>query len=258
MLVIELGKNGDDELKMEMNKSAEIRIRSGNRCEEIVDGYIKKVRCRNTPRQRFTWVPASMFAGSPSGSGKRGKHPKKKARGKPSSGKRRKARARPSPKLNYESSTDSSTSTEAMLAYIDTICKANLEVDECKKYYEIYEEAPAYKTSGKGGSRAGNTVSVTGEVEIRGTLRRKPGLYAGKEESEGSCHCPTECVKNHRNGFCYYRLSEDGNLEPLVKKCNCNRDKNLCDLTNALDKLLCELTFKNDYDYFSKFLDERV
>lgn len=88
---------------------------------------------------------------------------------------------------------------------------------------------------------------------------RKRGAFAQGlvDEYEEECKCANTCVINPRNGKCYYSMDWQGKLTPLMKtKECCKRKKSLCDLKNTLDRYICELTFMNDYSFFSKFLDE--
>ncbi|ELA41770.1 uncharacterized protein VICG_01122 [Vittaforma corneae ATCC 50505] len=74
--------------------------------------------------------------------------------------------------------------------------------------------------------------------------------------SMGHCECKFECVRNPKNGRCFYTYTKDGKLKPIMKSENCceKNKARLCDYDNIIEKYLCELTAKNDH--VSKFLDD--
>lgn len=72
------------------------------------------------------------------------------------------------------------------------------------------------------------------------------------------CRCKFECVRNPKNGMCFYTYTADGKLKPMMKNESCCEEgkAKLCDHDNIVEKYLCELTVKNDYSHVSKFLDD--
>lgn len=97
--------------------------------------------------------------------------------------------------------------------------------------------------------------------ESKAKRPRVRGIFArGEDSSELSlleCRCKFECVRNPNNGMCYYKADPSGKLIPIMsdESCCSNKRKDVCNIGNKLDKYLCELTIKNDYSSFSKFLD---
>lgn len=97
-------------------------------------------------------------------------------------------------------------------------------------------------------------VSKTKRPRVRGIFGR------GDDSSELSpleCKCKFECIRNPNNGMCYYKADSSGKLVPIMSNESCcsNKRKDMCNVGNKLDKYLCELTIKNDYSSFSKFID---
>lgn len=92
-----------------------------------------------------------------------------------------------------------------------------------------------------------------------------------------NCRCKMECVKNSKNGMCFYKYN-NGKLEPIMKNQNCCKSNQAggglnqaggifnqaggfnggfaCDLKNKIEKMLCELAMRNDYEFFSQYIDE--
>lgn len=92
--------------------------------------------------------------------------------------------------------------------------------------------------------------------------RPRPRGYFGKGEDSDDmkinpCGCKEECVKNPKNGACFYTYSPGG-LIPILKNNSCcekNKGK-ICNFENKIEQYLCELSVKNDYSSHSKFLDD--
>lgn len=92
---------------------------------------------------------------------------------------------------------------------------------------------------------------------------RVRGLFGKGEDPEDlgikNCTCKFECVRNPKNGLCFFKATEDGKLVPILKSDSCCRKsaiKDPCNFENNIEKVLCELITRNDFSFFSKFLDQ--
>lgn len=98
--------------------------------------------------------------------------------------------------------------------------------------------------------------------ESKAKRPRTRGIFGRGDDSEElsplECRCKFECIRNPNNGMCYYKADPSGKLVPIMGDENCcsNKRKEMCNIGNKIDKYLCELTIKNDYSSFSKFLDQ--
>lgn len=91
---------------------------------------------------------------------------------------------------------------------------------------------------------------------------RKRGIFARGEDSQdlnpAECRCKFECVRNPKNGLCFYKTNGDGKLIPIMKDEQCCKKvkQDPCNIENNLERHLCELITRNDFGFFSKFLDQ--
>lgn len=87
---------------------------------------------------------------------------------------------------------------------------------------------------------------------------RPRGVFARGFDPPADCSCMNDCVRNPKNNKCFYKMDTNGKLTPIMKNRDCCniQNRSLCDLSNILDKYICELTFMNDYSYFSNFIDD--
>jgi len=88
--------------------------------------------------------------------------------------------------------------------------------------------------------------------------RKRGFLGAGEDSSavRSQCKCAYECVRNPKNGICYFKYTTEGKLVPIMKPETCCRKVGLCNFDNKIEQLMCELSIKNDYTQFSRFLDK--
>lgn len=101
-----------------------------------------------------------------------------------------------------------------------------------------------------------------GNYKSQDTRPRRRGIFANGDDSSESgpfeCKCQLECVRNPKNDLCFYKASVDGKLMPIMMDSSCCKMKKTdrCNFDNNLDRHLCNLITKNDFGFFSKFLDE--
>ncbi|KAM0681083.1 hypothetical protein GINT2_000868 [Glugoides intestinalis] len=75
--------------------------------------------------------------------------------------------------------------------------------------------------------------------------------------SARECLCKYECVKNLKNGLCYYRYDMYENLKPLMKGedcCELYKKTRNCETTDLLDAFLCNLENSTDTSTLSEIL----
>lgn len=113
----------------------------------------------------------------------------------------------------------------------------------------------------KAGGDCLNSITNRGYVSPK-KRPRKRGIYAKGEDPEDKysvlCECRFECVRNPKNGICYYKADANGKLMPIMqsKKCCKVEEEDICNLENKIEHHLCKLSVENDYGYFSQFIDE--
>jgi len=113
----------------------------------------------------------------------------------------------------------------------------------------------------KAGGDCFNSITSRGYVSPK-KRPRKRGIYAQGEDPEDRnsvlCECRFECVRNPKNGICYYKADSNGKLMPIMqsKKCCKVEEEDICDLENKIEHHLCKLSVENDYGFFSQFIDE--
>lgn len=243
--------------KVEMNSKGEVRIRDGKMCETIYGEFLRSEKCKDNPRQKFTWVPLKLFMKQ--GSGKKGKKPKiPGTKDLPRDKKGSKNRI-VDDYLKSRCSKNKKLPICSLLS--DGLSNKGKNNTNCDKIYSNLGALEALLSR--------NMPSVDGKVTkdldvlmSRSGLdkkekKRRRGPYGSGEDSE-SCECKNDCVINPKNGQCFYKMETNGNLVPLMRGGDCCKksQKMLCDLENKLEKHLCELNFKNDFSFFSKFLDD--
>lgn len=83
--------------------------------------------------------------------------------------------------------------------------------------------------------------------------------YQRKERSlNRGCDCRHECIKNPKNGLCYYQYDANGELKPLMKNeacCKMNKEVKKCATDDMLDAFLCNLENNTDYNTLSSMLN---
>lgn len=271
--VTHMGSGSAEGFHIEMNRHGEIRLKNGANCETVYHGLLKTERCVNDARQMFIWVPQALFlnrhadseedadsnVAAPGGVVNASEIGKELSNANARRGAfcskghamdaqfnnyiREYCRTSPTMQgcqavLSGADACGPASNTEALRKLVGTLPMPIVDKEVLDNFDSILNKTAF------GDTDALNPGSV-----------RPRGFYAGYEDSPaGECPEQHECLRNPKNNMCYYRVDQRGNLIPLMKPAHCRKKKGLCDLTNKLDKNLCELIFKNDYSFFQKLI----
>lgn len=269
---------------LSIKKNGQAKLFRGKRCESVYHGQLVSEPCSKNPSQIFFWVPEDGFSTFVNVITN---HYKKYYKGQESvineyEDSKRKRKRSIAGEMQEESQSESAFKKSEEKEKNANDNKHAKNTDKNKE-----ENADSSKNSARtrkdSTAEKEETASQRSKVEykeqeelskdiplyrnlnyVSPKLRpRKRGIFAQGEDSsdmeEMKCTCKMECVKNPKNGICFYNQDKNGNLVPIMKdESCCEKEKKppLCNYSNKIENLLCELNVKNSYGSFSKFLDK--
>lgn len=255
-----------------INEKGETKIFNHGMCEAAYEGYLRSEPCKTAHRQIFTWVPENhfdtfvdMISNKPEkrvdNEADSSLNKMKLLLGMPVNTKLSSPTYPPEPPNKY--------GDKMLEDYMQAYCSSRPVLPEC---FELVAKQLIEYGQNNDNSLPGIAAQYNSQIDKADQLKalsirpyispqprpRKRGFLGMGEDSSAihvQCNCLQECVKNPNNGMCFFKYIAGGKLEPIMKNESCCDKKGLCDFENKIEQLMCELSIKNDYSYFSKFID---